>query len=304
VLSRAITEQTTTASAVAHAYGRVGEAVTALSVTTVVPIVGPGSSSYKTTVGLVAPPSIGATFEAILHTAGGPASGTSQTITLPAGGSRLYNDILSELFGVIGAQGSVFITSPSTSKVYAILESGPTTSTVPSSFLTLPTTLSEALTSAGAAAQRTLAYDGLEQTTDTAHGERWLLVLNEVAGAGGNVDVRLYEAANRTSPIGERVFPVAAYQQLTLDSVFAQLGLEEADRLKDRTNVQVVVTATGGSARLAATAVAVNAETGQARSFALTPAVGSGTPNVVFVSPAVTPGPVPTSPPKRRIAGH
>ncbi len=168
----------------------------------------------------------------------------------------------------------------------------------------MPTTLSEALTSAAAAAQRTLAFDGLEQTTDPAQGNRWLLVLNEVAGASGNVDVRLYEAANRTSPIGEQTFAVAAYQQLTLDSVFSALGLDQPDRSKDRTNVQVVVTATGGGARLSATAVSIGAVTGEAKSFALTPAVGSGTPNVVFVSPATTPGPPPTVPPRRRIVGH
>ena len=188
-------------------------------------------------------------------------------------------------------------------KVYAIVNSGTTSTTVPSSFLTLPTTLSEALTSASAAAQRTLSFDGLEQTTDPAHGDHWLLVLNEVAGASGSVNVRLYEAANRTSPIATGDFPVGGYQQLTLDTIFAQLGLDEPDRKKDRTNVQVVVTATNGAARLAATAVAVNVETGEARSYALTPAVGGGTPNVVFVAPGTTPGP-PVPGGKRRIVTH
>ena len=115
--------------------------------------------------------------------------------------------------------------------------------------------------------------------------------------------MRLYESANRTSPIGEQAFTVAAYQQLTLDSVFSALGLDLPARSKDRTNVQVVVTATGGGARLSATALSINNTTGVAQSYALTPAVGSGTPNIVFVSPAVTPGSAPTLP-RRRIVGH
>ena len=118
------------------------------------------------------------------------------------------------------------------------------------------------------------------------------------------MNVRLYEAANRTSPIATRDFPVNSFQQLTLDSVFAEMGLDEPDRKKDRTNVEVVVTAPAGSARLSATAVAVSNETGEARSFTLTPAVGSGTPNIVFVTPGVVPGQVTLPPTKRRIVGH
>jgi hypothetical protein len=53
---------------------------------------------------------------------------------------------------------------------------------------------------------------------------------------------------------------------------------------------------------LSATAVAVNAGTGEARSFALVPAVGSGTPNVTFVTPGSVPGPPPPS--HRRIVRH
>ena len=307
VLSRAVTEQSSNASAVTRAYdaGRVvSQAVTALSVTTVVPILGSGTSAYPTSVGFVAPPTASATFTAVLHASGGASVGTTKSVTLPADGSQFYTDILSQLFGAAPGQGSVFVSAPSTSKVYALVSSGNASTPAPTSYLSLPTTFSEALTSAATAAQRTLAYDGLDQSTDPTQGNHWLLVLNEVAGASGSVDVRLYEAANRTSPIAEQTFTVAAYQQLTLDSVFSTLGLDQPDRSKDRTNVQVVVTATSGGARLSATAVSISNVTGEAQSYALTPAVGSGTPNIVFVSPAVTPGSTPASPNRRRIVGH
>src|SRR5205807_8348214 len=120
------------------------------------------------------------TFDAILHGSGGSSVGTTKSIVVPAGGTKFYTDIMNELFGVPAGQGSVFITSPSTSKVYAVVNSGTTSTTVPSSFLTLPTTFSEALASASAAAEGTQSFDGLEQTTDQAHGHHCLLVLNEL----------------------------------------------------------------------------------------------------------------------------
>jgi sugar lactone lactonase YvrE len=307
ILSRPVSEGSAAQTAIRRAYATatgdaigdvVPAAVTPVSVTTVVPLLGSGSLAYKTSVGFVAPPSSSATFTALFHGVGGGIVGTTRTVTVPAGGTQHYNDIVAELFGGTSAQGSVFVTSPSVSKVYAVVNSGTGTPS-PSSYINLPTTLSEALTSVAGAALRPLAYDGLEQNADTTKGDRWLLVLNEVAGSGGNVNVRLYEAANRTSPIAEKDFTVAAYQQLSLDSIFGALGLEAADRKKDRTNVQVVVTATGGAARLSGTAVAISTDTGEARSFALTPAVGSGTPNINFVTPITVPGVAP-APPRRR----
>jgi hypothetical protein len=51
--------------------------------------------------------------------------------------------------------------------------------------------------------------------------------------------------------------------------------------------VQVVVTARSGSARIAASAIAVD-QNGATRIFPLLPTVGSGTPNVTFAAPVLT----------------
>jgi hypothetical protein len=74
---------------------------------------------------------------------------------------------------------------------------------------------------------------------------------------------------------------------LTLDTVFAALGLDAPDRRKDRINVQVVVTAIGGSARIAASAIAID-QNGATRIVPLLPTVGSGTPNITFAAPVIT----------------
>lgn len=269
------------------------------SVTTVVPVVRPTGTTTKVSVGFVGLP--GNTTE-FLMTFRGSGSPISQKLTLNPGASRVFSDLVADFFNQPGAQGSVFIDAPSGTKVYAVMGSGATVNTTPTSSMTLPTTLSEALTGFASSAQRVLSFDGLEQSTDATRGDRWLLALNEVAGGGGTVNVRLYEAANRTSPIAQKDFTIAAYQQLTLDSIFSQLGLDAADRRKDRTNVQVVVSATSGKARVAASAIAVNVQSSETRVFALTPAVGSGTPNVQFAAPVITEEP--TVPPKRRAARH
>ena len=80
-------------------------------------------------------------------------------------------------------------------------------------------------------------------------------MLDEGGGAAGVVNVRLSEAGNRSRPIAEKDFTIAPNQQLKLDTVFGNLGLDSADRRKDRTNVEMVVTATAGNARVAASAV-------------------------------------------------
>jgi hypothetical protein len=132
-----------------------------------------------------------------------------------------------------------------------------------------------------------------------------MLLLNEVSGSSGAVNVRLYEAGNRSRPIAEKDVAVSANQQLKLDTIFASLGLDAADRRKDRTNVQLVVTATGGGARVAASAVSIDNQTGDTKMFALTPAVGSGVPNISFTSPVVTgPPPPPPGSSRRRSVGH
>ena len=65
--------------------------------------------------------------------------------------------------------------------------------------------------------------------------------------------------------------------------------------------MQVVVTATGGSAKVAASAVSVE-QTGETKVFALAPSVGSASPSITLVAPVVPTGPAPTT--RRRVAGH
>jgi len=149
--------------------------------------------------------------------------------------------------------------------------------------------------------QRPLFFDGLEQSTDPTRGSRWLLMLNEIGGAGGQVDVLLFEAGNRSSAIAEKQIALRPYEQMTLDTVFAALGLEAADRKKDRTNVGVAVIATAGSARVTVSAISVDNRTGDTKVFPLTPSVGSATAGGVSFSavPPATPVPV-----KRRAVRH
>jgi len=173
--------------------------------------------------------------------------------------SVVFKDTLQGAFNVTTpTDGNLFVQGPPGSKVYAVLQTAPPGGiSSPTSFVPLPTTLSESVTSAASSAQKPLFYDGLEQSVDPARGTRWMLLLNELGGASGSVNVRLYEAGNRTRPIAEKDFSVSANQQLKLDTVFGALGLDAPERKKDRTNVQVVVTATGGTARVAATAVSI-----------------------------------------------
>ncbi|MCU1349932.1 MAG: hypothetical protein JWO56_2962, partial [Acidobacteria bacterium] len=90
--------------------------------------------------------------------------------------------------------------------------------------------------------------------------------------------------------------------QLQLGTVFGALGLDAADRRKDRTNVEVVVTALGGTARVAAMAVSIDNATGDTKTFQLAPTVGSGTSTGSKVV-AIVPQPLPT-PARRRAAGR
>lgn len=171
---------------------------------------------------------------------------------------------------------------PPGGKVYATLQPavGSTVTPPPPRELQLPTTLAEALTSAASSGQRPLFFDGLEQSVDPTHGSRWMLFLNEVGGSSGLMNVRLYEPGNRTSTIAENTMPIAPFQQLQLDTVFNALGLDADDRRKDRTNVEVVVTAIAGNARVAAMVVSIDNVTGDTKTYPLTPIVGSGPPSI------------------------
>jgi sugar lactone lactonase YvrE len=295
------------ATALARALAKVAPQAGTPSVTTVVPVISGTSSAgnapaYKTSIGLAAQGSQ-VVFNTSFYPSGGGAA-LVRPVTVNAGATAVFSDVLKELFATTPSDGNLFVVAPSNGKVYAVLQStSPSGSSTPASALPLPTTFSEALTSAASAAQRPLFLDGLEQSTDSSRGTRWLLLLNEVAGATGFVNVRLYEAGNRSRPIAEKDFQIVPNQQLKLDTVFSNLGLDSADRRKDRTNVELVVTATAGSAKVAASAMSIDNQTGDTKMYPLAPVVGSGNPNVNFAAPVVNEQP-PAAPTRHRGVKH
>lgn len=306
LLSRPVTERAA-ASSVMRAFSRATPSDT-VSITTVVPMIGSSTAagnapSYRTSLGFVALSGVAATFNLSLYPASGAAVLT-RSVPVPGGANLVINDAQRELFNLSNpTDGNLLVEGPPGAKVYAVLQSVTSSgAATPTSSIPLPTTYAEALTSAAGGAQRPLAYDGLEQSVDSSRGTRWLLLLNEVGGASGQINVRLYEATNRSRPIAEKDVSIAPNQQLKLDTVFAALGLDASDRRKDRTNVQVVVTATGGSARLAATAVSIDNKTGDTKMIQLQPSVGGGVPNVGFTAPVVPTAPA--VPPRRRGVRH
>jgi sugar lactone lactonase YvrE len=271
------------------------------SVTIVVPVV-PSSSSagaapkYQTVLGLTA----GATRSVDFVLTFRGASTLTRTVTVPAGSTTVYHNVLGDVFSLpIATAGSLFVDAPSQSLVYGMLQAGASS---PSSYLPLGTTVSEALTSVASSA-RPLVIDGVEQSTDPTRGTRWMLLLNETAGSSGSVNVLLYEAGNRSSPIAARTIAIAPYQQVQLDTVFGALGLDTPPRRKDRTNVECVVVASRGGARVAASAVSIDNVTGDTKVIGLTPVVGSGPPSVSLVS-VVIPNTPPPAPGRRRTVHH
>jgi hypothetical protein len=309
-LSRPVEERIAGAALARALWKDAFDATPAVSVTTVVPVLtAPASAgaapAYSTALGLIASSSAAATFSATFHNSTGVGPTPKVDINVPAGGSRFFSDASKEMFGnAASGQGSIFVSAPSVAKVYAVLQNGQSGGTLtPLASLPLQTTLSDAISGASSSAQKPLSFDGLEQSQDPSRGTRWLVILNEVAGGSGSISVRLYEAGNRNAAIGQKDFSIAPYQQLRLDTVFRELGLTAADRLKDRTNVQVVVVATSGSARVTASAMSIDNVSGDTHVFALLPVVGTGAPNVTAVAPVVT-APTPAAGPRHRGVKH
>jgi sugar lactone lactonase YvrE len=306
VLSRAVDERLAGAAVARAMWKTAFDTNPAVSITTVVPVLAASTSAgaapaYSTALGFIASSSAAATFTASFHNSSGAGPVPSVPIQLPAGGSQVFNDAAHQMFGSAIGEGSIFVSAPSGTKVYAVLQGINGTTTTPIATLPLQTTLSDAISGATSSAQKLLQLDGLEQSTDPTRGSRWLLILNETGGGSGVVSVRLYEAGNRTVAIAEKDVTVGPYQQLRLDTVFSELGLDAPDSAKDRTNVQVVVTATSGTARVTASAMSIDNVSGDTHVFALLPVVGTGTPNVVAVAPVVTPPPPPSTPRHRGV---
>ncbi|HET7711752.1 MAG TPA: hypothetical protein VFL80_07455, partial [Thermoanaerobaculia bacterium] len=307
-VSRASDEGTGTTRLLAHfAKGGAAPLATIPSITTVVPVLNTPASAgtapaYRTVISFAATTAATANFKAVLKGLNGAEIASTPPIDVPRGTTLVLKDAPKDLFGAAAAPGSIFVEATGGGKVYALLQA--TSSSLPggapSASIPLPTTVSEVLSSASGSMQRPLFFDGLEQSTDPSRGNRWMLLINEVSGQSGTVRVSLYEAGNRTSAIAQKEIAVNAYQQATLDTVFAELGLDAADRRKDRTNVQVVVTAVSGGARVAASAVSIDNRTGDTKLHSLAPSAGSGSTGTTLVT--AVPPPPPTAQPGRRRA--
>ncbi len=213
----------------------------------------------------------------------------------PAAGKTLdYSDALTQLFGIAtGARSRGSMTIEATghgrawARLVADLGTGPVGDAIP-----VVNQFSEALTGAGST--KPLYTEGLEMSVDAARGTRSILVLTEVGGEQSTLIVRLYEAGNRTQPIAQKAITVAANGQVQLDTVFSELGLENDQRKKDRTNVQCVVTPASARGLIAASIVTIDNKTGEATIRAMQPAGGTPVSGLQTVLTA------PTQPERRR----
>jgi hypothetical protein len=287
---------------------KVGTATT--SVTAVVPVVVNGVSStgatQRTTMGFTVTTGSSTTAVVTYRPATG-ASPISKTIQVPSGSALQFDNVLEDLFGIPRGQaatGSVFIQAGSGSQIYARMATLTGTNWTVSSGLPIVGTLSDALTSVSS--KRPLYLDGLEQSIDATRGTRWRVNINEIAGSSGSIMVRLYEAGNRSVPIAEKRYTMAAYQQLNLDTVFAELGLDSDERRKDRTNVLCAVSGDSGSALISAIGQAIDNRTGDTRHFVFSPTGGvpsTGVLRITTVAP-VLPSTPPSSSTGRKRAVH
>jgi hypothetical protein len=258
------------------------------------PVPGAPSTRQRTTLGFASSGAGQSTVTVIYrpNTPGAPAS--ERSIPVSPGVVVQFDDALEQIFGVSSSQtsaGAVFVNAAAGAQVYARLLysiSGGKWSVA--SGLPIVPTLSDILTSAKA--RRPLYLDGLEQSIDPARGTRWSVVINEISGNGGSVGVRLYEAGNRSFAIAEKHLTVAAYQQLRLDTVFSELGLDTDERRKDRTNVLAVVSAESGNAVVTAVGIGTDNITGDTTHVVFSPGGGvpaTGVVKLLTVTPVAPP---------------
>jgi hypothetical protein len=249
------------------------------------------TASYQTNLGLAAPVSASATFTVTFINPAG--TRIVKTVPVDANKTSEIKDVLNALFNIYGnAQGTITVEGPIGSRAYARLDGVSSSSNALAAAIPVVPTTSDALVSASTLEQRPIYFDGLEQSTDSTRGTRWIVFVSEISGQAVSFRVLLYEAGNRTLPIAEKAFTLAAYQQLELDSIFSAMGLDSDSRRKDRTNVLMVITPESGSGVLAATAVAIDNRSKGAQSFVLTPTGG--------VSPTGLAGRITPPPPSPR----
>lgn len=205
------------------------------------------------------------------------ASGKTHVRSVEVPGRRTveYQNVLEQLFGLPKAQpsqGPVFVDSTPNGLLYAKVFSVTDKGTLGDSFPVVAVP-GESLT--GSASLTSLFVDGLEQSVTPGVGTRANLILNEVTGKAAKVVVRLYEAANRTSPVAEATLELAPFEKRQLSTVFRELGLDSEERKKDRTNVMCVVTAEEASAGLVSAVVTkIDNKTGDTKNLLLTPVGG------------------------------
>lgn len=152
---------------------------------------------------------------------------------------------------------------------------------------------SEALTSVRTGMNRPIYFEGLTQSLDGERGSSWGVALTEVGGQDLVVDVRLYEAANRSYPIATREVHLAASSTVVLDPIFDEMGLDDELHAKERNNVQIVVTPNRGNGIVAAVAIETEKRTGDATRYLLTPSGGVAATGLATVRPVVLPIPEP-----------
>lgn len=211
------------------------------------------------------------------------ASGNSspKTVSVPAGATVSYASVLAELWGASPARGSLTIDAPAEGRVFASLRgdlnAGPVLERMP-----VISALSESLTGSGS--RKPLYADAIEQSTSDSRGSRASLVLAETSGRTATVRVRLYEAGNRVFPVAEKAVSVPAGGQVTLDPFFDALGMNDADRRKNRTNMQLVVVPDSAAGLVAAVLRTTDNLTGAATLHLLQPAGGVPATGIQTVS--------------------
>jgi hypothetical protein len=205
----------------------------------------------------------------------------SRVVRAPGRKTVEYTNVLEQLFGIgqgVPSQGPLFVESDLQGLFWCRVASSLTQGTIGDSFPIVPIP-SESLT--GGATARLVEIDGLEQSVDRSRGTRSNLILNEVSGKPVSLLVSLYEAGNRSSPIATREVPLDALEKVQLSTVFSDLGLDQDDRRKDRTNVLCTVRALSGDGLASAIVTTIDNRTGDTRNILLAPSA-SGAPGVAI----------------------
>ena len=205
----------------------------------------------------------------------------TRELSVPGRRTLEYTNVLEQLFGIApGAksQGPLFVESDPQGLLWCRVASSLVKGTIGDSFPVVPIP-SQGLTGAGSS--QVLELDGLEQSVDRSRGTRSNLILNEVAGKPLTLLVSLYETGNRSSPVASREVALGPLEKLQLSTVFSELGLDQDDRRKDRTNVLCTVRATSGDGLASALVTTIDNRTGDTRNSLLAP-TASGAPGVAI----------------------